>query len=166
MTLVLLRLQFAWRAVYINGWAHNGDEGDGGGGRQQSVFQIARKCLRKLSWMLRLHRKNILNSSITYQSTFCLHAFVIFTEQQNNPVSVFADWTSSELKNINFFSIIEIKWCILATKKHAKNLHLKANIATPPYTYYLVILHKNWVMKVLLLLYFAISHVQILISVD
>lgn len=51
MALVLLRQQFAWRAVYIIGWARNGDEGDGGRGRGQclsyyiAVFLIAGKGL-------------------------------------------------------------------------------------------------------------------------
>lgn len=56
MALALLRQQFAWRAVYITGWAHNGDEGDGGEGSVclitflvfrllESVFRNSAKCL-------------------------------------------------------------------------------------------------------------------------
>lgn len=51
MALALLRQQFAWRGVYIIGWARNGDEGDGGRERGQclsyyiSGFLIAGKCL-------------------------------------------------------------------------------------------------------------------------
>lgn len=52
-----------------------------------------------------------------------------------------------------------------SNKKHAKPEHLKVNTANS-HTYCWVILHKNWGMKVLWLLHFAICHEQILVSVD
>lgn len=50
--------------------------------------------------------------------------------------------------------------------KETKKEQLKANIDTYSYTYRWVALHKNWGMKVSELLYFAVCHAQILISVD